>query len=272
MDIKLHLNATTTPKIRAYLQKSDKSDLKLAEQLGISVQTVRRWRNRQDVNDRSHRPKKINRTLSFEQEYLICYLRKYFALSLDELLEAGRNLINQRVSRAVISRCLKKYGLNIANKKDLPSQVGCTFLAMFPLPKEISKEEDYLFILIEKLTGYISCACLDKKLQRQQSIINYFQSSLPYNIQKIELIEDLTHHPIVQACTTKVEIVDSILTPLDKMNFKQDFIQLVSGHYTDSRLGFDAQLLRYEEYLNKHLKRNRLKKLSPYDYLMKYRR
>ncbi|ARU65567.1 helix-turn-helix domain-containing protein [Histophilus somni] len=272
MDIKLHLNATTTPKIRAYLQKSDKSDLELAEQLGISVQTVRRWRNRQDVNDRSHRPKKINRTLSFEQEYLICYLRKYFALSLDELLEAGRNLINQRVSRAVISRCLKKYGLNIANKKDLPSQVGCTFLAMFPLPKEISKEEDYLFILIEKLTGYISCACLDRKLQRQQSIINYFKSSLPYEIQEIELAEDITHHAIVQAFAKKTKVVTSTLILQSAVNFEQDFIRLVSGYYTDSRLGFDAQLLRYEEYLNKHLKRNRLKKLSPYDYLMKYRR
>ena len=44
MEIKLHANATTTPRIRRYLQQSDKSDRELAAELGISVTTVRRWR------------------------------------------------------------------------------------------------------------------------------------------------------------------------------------------------------------------------------------
>lgn len=34
MEIKLHANATTTPRIRRYLQQSDKSDRELATELG----------------------------------------------------------------------------------------------------------------------------------------------------------------------------------------------------------------------------------------------
>ena len=46
MEIKLHANATTTPRTRKYLQESTKSDRELAQELGISITTVRRWRNR----------------------------------------------------------------------------------------------------------------------------------------------------------------------------------------------------------------------------------
>ena len=50
MEIKLHANATTTPRIRRYLQQSDKSDRALAAELGISVTTVRRWRQREQLS------------------------------------------------------------------------------------------------------------------------------------------------------------------------------------------------------------------------------
>ena len=35
MEIKLHANATTTPRTRKYLQESTKSDRELAQELGI---------------------------------------------------------------------------------------------------------------------------------------------------------------------------------------------------------------------------------------------
>ena len=36
MEIKLHANATTTPRIRRYLQQSEKSDRELAAELATS--------------------------------------------------------------------------------------------------------------------------------------------------------------------------------------------------------------------------------------------
>ncbi len=41
MNIRLHANATTTPKIRRYIQRSEKTNRELAEELGIAVSTVR---------------------------------------------------------------------------------------------------------------------------------------------------------------------------------------------------------------------------------------
>ena len=63
MEIKLHANATTTPRVRRYIQQSDKSGRVLAQEQGISVATVRRWRQRQDVADRHTVPKTTRKLL-----------------------------------------------------------------------------------------------------------------------------------------------------------------------------------------------------------------
>ncbi|WP_224421414.1 helix-turn-helix domain-containing protein, partial [Modicisalibacter tunisiensis] len=53
MDIKLHKQATTTPKVRAEIQAAPSSitDSELARQYGVSPATIRRWRYRDDVHD-----------------------------------------------------------------------------------------------------------------------------------------------------------------------------------------------------------------------------
>ena len=56
MHLRLHANATTTPRTRAYIQKSTASNEALARELGIHRRTVARWRTRHDVADRSTRP------------------------------------------------------------------------------------------------------------------------------------------------------------------------------------------------------------------------
>lgn len=79
MEIKLHANATTTPRVRRYIQQSDKSDRLLAQELGISVATVRRWRQRQDVADRHTVPKTLRKALTDEQSLLINWLRQNYS-------------------------------------------------------------------------------------------------------------------------------------------------------------------------------------------------
>jgi transposase-like protein len=53
MQLTLHANATTTPKTRAYIQASERSVAELAEELGVNETTIRRWRKRDSVADRS---------------------------------------------------------------------------------------------------------------------------------------------------------------------------------------------------------------------------
>ena len=59
MLIKLHSQATTTPKIRAAIQASDEPAWVLAERHGTTEQTVWKWRKRDSVEDRSHTPHRL---------------------------------------------------------------------------------------------------------------------------------------------------------------------------------------------------------------------
>ncbi|MDU1756089.1 MAG: helix-turn-helix domain-containing protein, partial [Citrobacter sp.] len=107
MEIKLHANATTTPRIRRYLQQSDKSDRALAAELGISVTTVRRWRQREQTADRQTTPKVIHKAMRQEQIALINGLRDATGAPLDELLLLVNEGLGIHVSRATLNRYLK---------------------------------------------------------------------------------------------------------------------------------------------------------------------
>ncbi|GAA4885328.1 hypothetical protein GCM10023333_18550 [Ferrimonas pelagia] len=80
MDIKLHANATTTPKIRKLIQESLKPVAVLAREVGIAESTVRRWKNRKTVNDGSHTKHNLGTTLTKAQEFIVVELRKTLLL------------------------------------------------------------------------------------------------------------------------------------------------------------------------------------------------
>lgn len=107
MEIKLHANATTTPRIRRYLQESTRSDRELSAELGISVTTVRRWRKREQVSDNHTTPKVIHKALRQEQVVLINALRECLAVPLDDLLQLVNDGLGISVSRATLNRYLK---------------------------------------------------------------------------------------------------------------------------------------------------------------------
>lgn len=119
MEIKLHANATTTPRIRKYLQESDKSDRELSSELGISITTVRRWRSRDRVNDRETTPEVIHKALIPEQVSMINTLREMLSAPLDELHFIVAEGLGISVSRATLSRYLKPA---LAQRKSAPLQ------------------------------------------------------------------------------------------------------------------------------------------------------
>ncbi|MGE0212604.1 MAG: helix-turn-helix domain-containing protein, partial [Parvibaculaceae bacterium] len=49
MQLKLHANATTTPKVRALIRTSGRPVAQLAAEFGVSETTIRRWRGRDSV-------------------------------------------------------------------------------------------------------------------------------------------------------------------------------------------------------------------------------
>src|SRR5260370_13113384 len=108
MHLKLHANATTTPRIRAYIQHSTAATATLARELGISARTVARWRGRREVHDRSHVPHRLATTMTDWEEALCVELRRALALPLDDILAAIRPCLNPALSRSAIHRCLKR--------------------------------------------------------------------------------------------------------------------------------------------------------------------
>src|SRR5262245_28140700 len=89
MELSLHANATTTPKVRGYIQRSKRSVAELAAELGVSETTIRRWRGRTSITDRSHTPKTLAISLSPLEEALVCELRTRLQLPLDDITEAA---------------------------------------------------------------------------------------------------------------------------------------------------------------------------------------
>lgn len=130
MEIKLHANATTTPRVRRYLQQSDKSDRELAAELGISVTTVRRWRNRRQVSDNLTTPKVIHKALRQEQVALINALRDATGAPLDELLHLVKDGLGIAVSRATLNRYLKPVA--VKQKGALPQGVKALKAGVMP--------------------------------------------------------------------------------------------------------------------------------------------
>ena len=110
MNIKLHKQATTTPKIRAEIQQApaEISDLALARKYGVSDSTIRRWRYRTDVHDRSHTRHNLLATLTPYQEEVLIAAREFLRLSLDDLLVVAREFLHPTLSRSALARMLKR--------------------------------------------------------------------------------------------------------------------------------------------------------------------
>lgn len=98
MLVRLHSQATTTPKVRADIQASDEPAWVLAERHGTTEQTVYKWRHRDSVEDRSHTPHRLQTTLTPAQEAVAVALRRTLQVSLDDLLAIMPEFINPHVA------------------------------------------------------------------------------------------------------------------------------------------------------------------------------
>jgi len=120
VNICLHANATTTPKVRRYIQASGQPIAHLARELGVSADTIRRGKGRASVADGSHPPHHLRTTLTPAQEIVVVARRKTLLLPLDDLLAVTRAFLCEGVSRSGLDRCLRRHGL--ANLKALLPQ------------------------------------------------------------------------------------------------------------------------------------------------------
>lgn len=161
MDIKLHVNATTTPRIRSYIQSSKRSVTILSKELGVSESTIRKWRKRSTICDRSHRPHQVHQSTSPEEEIIIEGLRRDIGLSLDDIVEVTHRCVNQELSRSAIYRCLKRLGLSARPKQAAKTSqrfeetpFGFVHIDLKHLTR-LKGQRSYVFVAIERATRFV---------------------------------------------------------------------------------------------------------------------
>ena len=201
MKIHRHPNARTTPAIRAELQQSDLSSQELAEIYNLHRHTVNKWRHRDSTQDASHRPHRLQTTLSEAQEILVVELRKLLLLPLDDLLVVTREFINADVSRSGLDRCLRRHGVsnlralqpNIDSDqttkhksfKDYePGFVHVDVKYLPQMPDETSRS--YLFAAIDRATRWVYVEIhKDKTARSARQFLARLIKKAPFKINQV---------------------------------------------------------------------------------------
>jgi len=193
MEVKLHANATTTPKMRAYIQASTAGVGELAKELGIGESTIRRWKNRDSVTDRSHCPKKLPISLSEVEERLAIELRTSLQLSLDDIVEVMHRCVNEKLSRSAIHRCLQRHGVSARPKPskaspgtfDTDHPLGFIHFDLKHLPP-LHRQKAYVFVAIDRATRYVYVEIhRNRKAVTAQAFLRRFVKHFPYKVHTI---------------------------------------------------------------------------------------
>lgn len=162
MLVKLHANATTTPKMRAYIQASSASVAELARELGVCETTIRRWKGRCDVHDRSARPQRLQTRFDAVEEEIAVELRTRLGLSIDDILEVMRRGVRADISRSALHRCLKRHGVSAKPTGDRHGDAapfeatpfGYVHVDLKHLTR-IDRRSAYVFVAIERTTSFV---------------------------------------------------------------------------------------------------------------------
>lgn len=200
MLIHLHKKATTTPAIREYIRTCGKPIKVLARELNLNVNTVRKWRGREESQDASHRPHHLQTTLSPAQETLVVELRRTLYLSLDDLVAVTREHIHPQASRAALGRLLKREGVSrladlipraegetgpVKTFKDYaPGYLHIDLKELPRMPDEADKSS--LAVAIDRASRWVYFEVLpDKTAQGTRAFVERLAAVCPFKIEKI---------------------------------------------------------------------------------------
>ena len=169
MNLRIHKLATTTPRIRAEIQAAPVSEStnSLAKRYGLNYGTVKRWRGRTTVEDASHQPKRLQTTLTPEQEEVVVEVRRTLLLPIDDLLVVCRRLLCPTLSRSALDRLLRRHAVSRlgdlipAEEHEPPKRFrqyepGFVHIDVKYLPRIAGEQErKYLYVAIDRCTRWV---------------------------------------------------------------------------------------------------------------------
>jgi transposase InsO family protein len=166
----------------------------------VTVDTVRRWRKRTEVQDASHAPHRLQTTLTPMQEAVAVEIRRTLLLPLDDLLGVVREFLNPSVSRSGLDRCLRRDG--VAHLRDLipeaederaakktfkdyvPGFIHIDIKYLPQMPDE--KGRRYLFVAIDRATRWVYLRLYtDQSEVSSTDFLRHLRATAPMKIVKV---------------------------------------------------------------------------------------
>lgn len=295
MNIRLHVNAVTTPRIRREIQASSESHAALSARYNVSIDTVRRWRGREDVQDRSHTPHRLQTTLTPAQEAVVVELRRLLLLPLDDLLVVVREFLNPDVSRSGLDRCLRRHGVSrlrdLRPVEPVEVTVGKSFKPYAPgylhidykylpqMPDETRRR--YLFVAIDRATRWVYLELRSEKTVRAaKGFLKRVLAKVPFKVHRILTDNDKAftdrlskraptgEHPFDQLCAKAG--AEHRLSPVRRPQtngmverFNGRISEVLATHRFDSALALEQTLQRYAHLYNHHIPQKALGHKTP---------
>jgi len=152
-----HSNARTNQHIREIIQKSNLTNVELAQNYNVNVKTVAKWKDREFIEDKSSRPDNIKYALTPLEKELIKVVRTMTWMELDDLTDTVIDII-PNANRSNVYRTLKAFDINrvpqeqkAKAKKFKEYEPGYLHIDVTYLPK-FDKQKYYLFVAIDRAT------------------------------------------------------------------------------------------------------------------------
>ncbi len=299
MKVQLHKNARTTPALRREIQQSPLSERALARKYNLSRMTIRKWKQRETVDDASHRPHELHTTLNEGQEAIVVYVRRTLLLPLDDLLVLTREFLHPAVSRSGLDRCLRRHG--VSNLKQLiaeqqPEQapaVKKTFKDYEPgyvhvdvkyLPQLDDRGRRYLFVAIDRASRWVYLETLaDKSAASARSFLKRLVAKAPFVIRTVltdngkEFTDRFCatgerqptgRHPFDQLCQQQA-IDHRLIRPRRPQTngmverFNGRIAEILKTTHFDNNEHLDDTLRRYARLYNHHIPQRALGHITP---------
>ena len=303
MMVRLHKNATTTPATRRYIQSSNLPVRRLARELGVSEDTIRRWKKRTDVEDRPHTAHRLQTNLTPFQEAVVVELRRTLMLPLDDLLAVVREFITPNVSRSGLDRCLRRHGVGslkaLQPKAEKPGhkpfksyEPGFVHLDVKYLPQMPDEDKRrYLFVAIDRATRWVFVAIYpEKTAANARRFLSSLIEAAPFRLHTIltDNGKEFTDRFITRGerTPTGAHAFDELCQALDIEHrltkprrpqtngmverFNGRISEVLATHRFDSREALEATIHRYVWLYNHHIPQKALGHVPPIEAMKRW--
>jgi transposase InsO family protein len=303
MMVRLHKNATTTPATRRYIQSSNLPVRRLARELGVSEDTIRRWKKRTDVEDRPHTAHRLQTNLTPFQEAVVVELRRTLMLPLDDLLAVVREFITPNVSRSGLDRCLRRHGVGslkaLQPKAEKPGhkpfksyEPGFVHLDVKYLPQMPDEDKRrYLFVAIDRATRWVFVAIYpEKTAANARRFLRSLIEAAPFRLHTIltDNGKEFTDRFITRGerTPTGAHAFDELCQALDIEHrltkprrpqtngmverFNGRISEVLATHRFDSREALEATIHRYVWLYNHHIPQKALGHVPPIEAMKRW--